>query len=334
MKAVNTFITPLLILLILPSISWAAGASGSFQAEKACEAYQSKNKKTNPGDFRLERGTSYGIVEVNKAQDPSWYKVEIASANPKERWVKASCGKAVDLVIASGGGVKDPKCQTAGLEDSYVFAVSWQPAFCEGHRDKPECAVTDPGSFQAKHFTLHGLWPNKQSCGKDYGFCGKYKEEVRPFCKFGKVPMSEETLNKLDDLMPGAAYGSCLQRHEWYKHGTCQTDWNADGYFDHAMRLLAEFNGTGERGLSSFMVKNLGRKVSIDELNAEIDKQFGEGAHRRMQYTCNRENKLQDIYISLPAEIENKSLNELIQQAPEKYLNKCSDSFVVDPIGY
>ena len=134
--------------------------------------------------------------------------------------------------------------------------------------------------------------------------------------------------------MPSAAYGSCLQRHEWYKHGTCQTKWTADEYFNHAMRLLSEFNGTDGRGLSPFMVKNMGKKISINELNAEIDRQFGKGAHKRMQYSCTKGNKLIDIYISLPARVEDKPLKELIQQAPEKYSNKCGDYFVVDAIGY
>jgi ribonuclease T2 len=40
-----------------------------------------------------------------------------------------------------------------------VLSVSWQPAFCETKRNKPECATESPDRFDATHFTLHGLWP-------------------------------------------------------------------------------------------------------------------------------------------------------------------------------
>src|SRR5258706_166452 len=47
-----------------------------------------------------------------------------------------------------------------------VFAVSWQPAFCETKPNKPECLSMTSDRFDATHLTLHGLWPQ----GADY--CG------------------------------------------------------------------------------------------------------------------------------------------------------------------
>lgn len=196
----------------------------------------------------------------------------------------------------------------------------------------PECSVKDPKSYQATHFTLHGLWPNKSGCGTRYGFCGTYKKEVRPFCDMAPVPMSPNVLRRLGTVMPSAAFGSCLQRHEWYKHGACQTEWDADGYFDEAMRLLGEFNGGGRQGVAAFMVSHLGQTVSINALNSEIDRQFGADAHKRMQYSCTRDDRLLDIYISLPARLGDRSLGTLIQTAPKHYVNKCGDAFIVDSI--
>ncbi|HQZ13775.1 MAG TPA: hypothetical protein PK286_12910 [Devosia sp.] len=43
----------------------------------------------------------------------------------------------------------------------YVFAISWEPAFCEGQSRKPECRSQTADRFDASHFSLHGLWPQR-----------------------------------------------------------------------------------------------------------------------------------------------------------------------------
>jgi len=295
-------------------------------------------KRTNPDNTILTINQSYPVVEANVAIGTTWYRITVDGANPSERWVYFECGITESKKQRGGssnhvGQASTGRCNLAGEEDSYVFAVSWQPAFCEGHPEKPECMVQDPDSYQANNFTLHGLWPNKNSCGKNYGFCGKYKKGVRPFCDYDKIPISAETLKDLGKVMPSAAHGSCLQRHEWYKHGTCQIEWNTDSYYENAIRLLTDFNGDDIDGISAFMVENLGREVSVSDFNKRIDQQFGENAHKRMQYTCTPDNKLVDIYIRLPAKLgDDTPLATLIQQAPEKHRNRCGDSFVVDRI--
>ena len=65
--------------------------------------------------------------------------------------------------------------------------------------------------------------------------------------------MTAETIKSLGEIMPSVAEGSCLDRHEWYKHGTCQTDWNADQYFDTAVRLVKEFN---DKGVADFLTSS------------------------------------------------------------------------------
>lgn len=334
MKIHGMLLAALIVLCSLPVVSIAGSpATGEFVATKTCAAYQSIRKITNPGNIVLTVGNHHSVVEVNSASTRSWYRVAIDDASPRDRWVSEDCGIAhVSMEQNRSGGTSSGSCNVAGEEDSYVFAVSWQPAFCDGHRDKPECSVTDPKSYQATHFTLHGLWPNKESCGTRYGFCGKYQKVVRPFCDMDPLPMSPNVLKQLGTVMPSAAYGSCLQRHEWYKHGTCQTEWDADGYFDEAMHLLGEFNGDDKDGIAAFMVHHMGQTVTIDALNAEIDQQFGSGAHERMQYSCTRDDKLLDIYISLPAKLGDRSLGTLIQMAHKHYVNKCGDTFVVDRI--
>ena len=331
LKTVNGFSVLLLVILqgLFQPANAGVSASGEFIASKSCQAYQSMRKKTNPDATTLSTGKSYPIIELNVPDGTTWFRIKIDGAEPQARWVYFECGHAYVTDKDSSDAGK-AACNIAGQADSYVFAVSWQPAFCESHPKKPECQVSNPNAYQANNFTLHGLWPNKRSCGTHYGFCGQYKKRVKPFCDFKPVPMQKVTLEELGVVMPSTAYGSCLQRHEWYKHGTCQTEWDADEYFDMAMSLLAVFNS---QGMSDFMVDRIGKQVASDEFFTTIDQLFGDGAHQRMRFNCSSGN-LVDIYIHLPLKIDaGLTLSELIHQADPMFDNKCGTSFTVDAIG-
>lgn len=310
--------------------------TGEFTATKTCQAYQSIHNQTNPGEIRVEKGKRYPLIELNKSPGTRWYRLRMDGATPAERWTYFECGTAEFTTREkSPAGKKDrggtKECNTAGLGDGFVLAISWQPAFCETHKTRPECSVTDPQSYQAYHFTLHGLWPKKESCGIRYEFCGDYKKGLRPFANFAPVPMQPETLQQLGIVMPSAGYGSYLQRHEWYKHGTCQTKWDADGYFHLAMRMLKEFN---DGGMASFMANNIGKTVTSNSFFQAMDEAFGKDAHKRLQISCNK-GKLVDVFINLPfQQLQESSLKELIQQAEPKFKNKCGSRFEVDAIGW
>jgi len=235
-------------------------------------------------------------------------------------------------VARPSNGEVDPSCQLPNKEDSYKLAVSWQPAFCETHQGKPECKITDSKVYQASNFTLHGLWPNKQDCGANYGLCGQYKQQVKSFCDYAPIPMKPDTVQRLGEIMPSVAEGSCLDRHEWYKHGTCQTAWDADHYFDTAVRLVKEFNANG---IAQFMQKNIAKTVATTEFLNVVDKSFGKNASKRLSLGCDKQGRLVDVFINLPKEIPEKAaLTTLIQQAPESFNNRCGKSFIVDAIGF
>jgi len=114
--------------------------------------------------------------------------------------------------VESGNNV----CNTAGQADSYVFALSWLPAFCEMKPEKFECQTADPNVYQAKHFTLLGLWPNKKSCGVNYGYCGEIKVAKQNFCEYPEINLDSISRAAIAKVMPGAIEGSCLERHQWY----------------------------------------------------------------------------------------------------------------------
>ncbi|MEI8632713.1 hypothetical protein P4S72_13420 [Vibrio sp. PP-XX7] len=115
-----------------------------------------KTRKPILGNVMLQVGADYSIQEQNTATGATWFRIEIANANPALRWVSLDCGEVTigDSGSSSGddssGGTSS--CSTAGQGDSYVFAMSWQPAFCETHASKPECQVTDTSAYQAGPF--------------------------------------------------------------------------------------------------------------------------------------------------------------------------------------
>ena len=313
-------------------------ASGTLKALQSCEAFVSKNKRTNPDDAKLVIGQSYSVVEVNKAVNPSWYRLNIPNARPQERWVAENCGQINVQIGDSGshggsGGGGNNDCHTAGLEDSYVLALSWQPAFCETDpgRSKPECQIDGTKSYQANNFTLHGLWPNKRECGTNYGYCGEINRKSGDFCDYPQLQLFAEIRSDLEQVMPSAAAGSCLQRHEWFKHGTCQTKLTIDEYFEIAVDLTSQFNASG---IGYFMSRNIGETVTEEALIQRIDCIHGTDTHKSIELKCKNGN-LVDVYIHLTDVLEkNTDLKGLLNSIGRSFKSNCGGEFKIDPIGF
>lgn len=331
------FVTLFLVFFTLSSISLAsAPASGTLTATQSCEAFVSKNKRTNPDDSQLSIGQAYAIIEVNKASNPSWYRVTVPNAQPHERWVAESCGR-IDVEIGdgtgNGGSSGNKQCNTAGLEDSYVLALSWQPAFCEtsSGRNKPECQIDDDNAYQASNFTLHGLWPNKRECGTKYGFCGEIKNNLGDFCDYPQLQLFTNVRKDLEEVMPSAAAGSCLQRHEWFKHGTCQTNLTIDEYFEVAVNMTRQFNASG---IGYFMSRHIGKTVTESAFIARIDCVLGANTHKSIELKCQGEN-LVDVYIHLTdVPDKNADLETQMNRENSAFTSNCGGEFRIDPIGF
>jgi ribonuclease T2 len=335
------FITRLVLIVVVFSniahLSYASSpATGTVTATQTCEAYVSKNKRTNPDDIKLVVNKVYPVFEVNKSENPTWYRIRVTDANPVERWVAKHCG-TIDVQIGGdegsdgGNGEKESPCHTPGMEDSYVLALSWQPAFCETHRDKPECRIDDEKSYHARNFTLHGLWPNKKSCGTHYGYCGEVRNKPGDFCDYPMLQLFTETRQELEEVMPSAQAGSCLQRHEWFKHGTCQTRWSMDEYYEIAIDLVRQFN---ESGIAYFVSRNIDDMVTEAAFISKVDCAHGAGAHQRIELKC-RGGNLVDVYINLPSDItQGVRLGELMGQGESRFKSNCNGRFSVDPIGF
>ena len=325
----------ILTTLFSTTLQASTKASGMLLAQQPCPAFQSFRKKTNPDNIAVAPRSQYPIIEVNRYPNPTRYRILVNEAHPQERWVAATCGTVNNLAATPSRSKKQQntanaeQCQTPGLADSYVLALSWQPAFCETHGKKPECQVRDPQSFQANNFTLHGLWPNLAACKTRYGFCSKVKSH-KPFCSYPSIELlSPVVKKKMGIKMPSVAHQTCLQRHEWYKHGVCQTQMNADAYFSLAMQLQDEFN---QNGIAQFMADHRGKIVQTEAFFKVFDRYFGVDMHKRLSLKCDRNKNLVDVHIRLPKDILGNSLKSLLSQSKNAFSNRCKNTFRIDPI--
>jgi len=270
-----------LALLALATLSGPLLASqpldGYFIATDTCPAYQSMRKGTNPGDVSLVPDRAYPVLEKNKS-DATHYRVSIREADPVKRWVPASCGTLLVDCRSSTGPVTPPEPVASS---DYLLAISWQPGFCQSHQTKPECESQTGTRFDATHFTLHGLWP--QPRGNDY--CNVSNRDKRldkrgAWCQLPAPMLSDETFDDLTLTMPGVA--SCLQRHEWIKHGTCYGE-PAESYFREALALMDQLNDSPVREL---FAEHIGEPLGADTIRKSFDTAFGAGSGDKVGLSC------------------------------------------------
>jgi ribonuclease T2 len=211
--------------------------SGSFLATKDCPAFQSFRKATNPGGIKIVPGHSYPLLAKN-APEASHYRVRIEGAQPAERWVSVDCGSysahgASENLPNSGasGGPSD------GRPAEAVLSLGWEPAFCERHAGKAECADQTLDHFDATHFTLHGLWPQprrREYCNVSQALIDT--DRKRDWQALPEIDLDAATRARLVTAMPGTQ--SFLDRHEWIRHGTCYGRGDPQTYFQEALSLL------------------------------------------------------------------------------------------------
>lgn len=271
----------LLIILGLCLIATQARAeiplSGSFTATAPCPAFQSIGRQTNPGDILLVPGRSYDLVAANKSP-PTHLHIIIPGAQPDRRWVEIECGDNTANLDTAPAVSTSPQAYRG---TQYVLAVNWQPAFCETAAHTSECRNQRPNSFEATHFTLHGLWPQP----RDNEYCGVSDNEIWASRdgRWRDLPPLDLTIAQrrdLDMVMPGSQSG--LDRHEWTKHGTCygtdQRDYIAD-----SLDLMLALNTSQ---VAELFAGNIGKRITLTEIRAAFDSSFGQGAGDRVSVDC------------------------------------------------
>ncbi|MDW6026229.1 ribonuclease [Mesorhizobium sp. BAC0120] len=260
--------------------------SGSFVADASCPATQSIKSGRNPGNISTAIGQNYDLLAGNK-DEPTHYLIRVPGADPERRWVKVTCGHvsgqgAANEPGASATPAAPQKRAASGTgKPDYIFALSWQPAFCETRPEKSECKAEMADGFDASRFTLHGLWPEPN--GNFY--CGvsaddRAKDSPGHWRDLPPVELDAATRQQLDQVMPGTA--SQLERHEWIKHGTC-SGLSQQAYFSEALTLMRTVNGSAARDL---FAQNVGRELTSDQIRDAFDKAFGAGAGKRVRVAC------------------------------------------------
>ena len=236
-------------------------------------------------------------------------------------------------------------CEVQGLADSYVLAMSWQPAFCETNKKgKKECtdeSFLGEDQYQANNFTLHGLWPNKKDCGINYGFCSEVKQKSS-FDAYDALELNEQTIKSLGMVMPSVRAGSHLERHEWYKHGTCQK-MVVNEYFNYATQLVQEFNSfpvvteliktAKETYLKDDSIpqdKKKSFKIKKSDFNKLIETSLGAGAAKSIVIVCKKD-MLVEVNIPLKKDLPmNPKLADLIDLNATGWSRGCRDEIIID----
>lgn len=293
-----------------------APASGTFTAMRACPAVSSIHKGRNPGNVALTPQQGYRIVAANTAP-ASYYLVVVPGARPDRRWVPVDCGSitgngAAPAALPAAPRSGPPNRAPGGTPTHYVLALSWEPGFCAGHDGKPECAAETPNGFDARHFTLHGLWPDPRE------YCGASAQAIAAdkagdWRALPAVDLSAATRARLAQAMPGTQ--SRLERHEWLKHGTC-SGVDADAYFGRALSFLDAINASLVQRLFAGAV---GKTLSRDAIRAAFDSAFGAGAGDRLRLSCTRsggERQITELTLGLDGDVMGTaSLAALIEGA-------------------
>lgn len=99
--------------------------------------------------------------------------------------------------------------------------------------------------------------------------------------------LSSSTLNTLQTYMPGAGkYASCLDEHEWFKHGSCAA-MVQDNYWGTASSLMNRF---GQTAFNNFLKNHIGRSVTRTQMISAFEGTFGAGSRSAASFNCTKIN--------------------------------------------
>lgn len=202
----------------------------------------------------------------------------------------------------------------------YMFSLSWEPSFCATHQDKTECRAITPASYDANHLVLHGLWPQGgQYCGQ------KGIDDGTPWDQLPLVQVSDATRARMDTVFPGVV--SLLDRHEWYKHGTC-SGLDPDGYFTLAMDLVEQANAMAFGKLVS---DSVGKTVPVDDVCGAMGKDLG-SAFLKSSAIIQKGGSLTEVRFAL-RDTDKKLAIDPDHLAPGKKTVQCSGSVRIPAVG-
>ncbi len=302
-------------LLLLWLFTFSLMANMELYPKKECGLFNNLKHTKNRDNQVLKLDRTYEMLKHHKGQ----YLLKVEYATPSQRWVDDDCLSLRPLRGTPLYGVKQTKVTNKPVEKKSVsisdelnsadknmatkpkkyakkknisskqnlLALSWHNAFCETHRNKKECKRGLSDLLKRKssdtQFVLHGLWPqprNNVYCDVDKALV--YADKNRRWRDLPCLALDEEVEKKLEKVMPG--FASELHKHEWIKHGTCYGS-DANSYYSDAISLVNQVNGSA---LGKFFTQNIGKKITLKQVQRVADKSFGKGAGNRVSLQCKR----------------------------------------------
>lgn len=312
--------------------------SGVFVADDQCPAYQSKNRRTNPGNVTTVPGTRYDLLGINEAGG-DYYMIRFnAAPSTRDRWVRTTCGHLASKASttptqASSGAQNGNSAESKPESTENLLALSWQPAFCETRPKTRECRVLNDGGMPhaSGQLSIHGLWPRPK--GHDY--CGVANSVIRADRpdNWHNLPMpniDRKTAEALALAMPGVA--SSLHRHEWIKHGTCYFGaGGADEYFDDTL-YLTETIDRSEVG--ALFRASIGKTLQSRDIRKAFDAAFGRGAGDRVEVKCTADGQrtlIVEIRVNFRGRIDAKTPVAELIQAADRLPKGCKQGIIDRP---
>jgi ribonuclease T2 len=255
----------------------------------------------------------------SRAQEPASALIQLQRSAP--------AGFTAAVAAASAG-------PAAGQFDSYTFSLSWQPAFCETKPSAPECESENPDRFDATNLALHGMWPNRNNDAQHtYGYCGidaqtRKLDNAATWCQLPAPDLSDATRSALSTVMPGTQ--SCLEHHEWTRHGSC-SGLAADDYFAEAAALVQQ---VAQTNFGRFLSAHAGQTVDASDVVAAFAQDFGDGSRGKLTLNCSNvrgASALSEVRLQLTKSLpQGADLGSLLMPTGDN--GNCPDSFLLDPV--
>ena len=326
--------------LALITLATVALFSKSITATKECEAFNNLKHAKNYGNVVLKSGSKYQILRQQKGN----YFIKVPNAKPMMRWVSVECFNGTvepktEQQDRTKSEVKEKKSifsrlfgkksetkskvvksstKSSGNLDA-LLVLSWHNTFCETHSNKKECRRD--GGDAKNHLVLHGLWPqprNKEYCG----LSGKIKQldKYKRWNALPKLDLNSNVFTLMQKYMPGVQ--SNLQRHEYYKHGSCYSK-DTNSYFSNALNLTKEIDST----IGEYLRDNIGKKVKAINIKLLASKTYGKEIKNKIAIKC-KGRVLSEIWISTKG--KGNDIKSLIKNA-KPIRSNCQEAIVDAP---
>ena len=136
-------------------------------------------------------------------------------------------------------------------------------------------------------------WPVPNNYdGNQPFYCGVPQNDIdldnaHQWCSMDAYPISSATRNRaLSTYMPGVA--SCLDKHEWFKHGTCSNSASPDAYWNQASGMISRLGNTS---FNAFLQANAGKTVTRNQLLSAFEGAFGSNTRSAVSLKCTTERR-------------------------------------------